>query len=74
MNDGIVIYHRVVHCSVCVPHNMPISEIEKLVSENSPTELGHSWSVSSSPTFSGVAPNPCQCEIDQARLHYLMVY
>jgi hypothetical protein len=59
-------------CSVCVPKDWPIEEIERQVNAESPTGLDHGWKVSDDPTFSSGQPNPCPCENDQSRLHYLM--
>jgi hypothetical protein len=61
-----------IHCSVCVPKEMPLRQIEDFVSRNYPTGLDHGWTVSKEATFAGGEPNPCRCGDDPDRLHYLM--
>lgn len=63
-----------VHCSVCVPKDFPISEIEANVNAANPTGLSHGWKVDDAPTFADGAGNPHPCEQFAAtRMHYLMV-
>lgn len=61
------------HCSVCVPKDMVRDEIVSEVNSQHPTGLDHGWSISDEPTFKAGEPNPCRCDQDASRLHYLMV-
>lgn len=62
-----------VHCSVCVPKDLPIKEIESVVNSENPTGLDHGWKVDDAPSFATGESNPHPCEQDQTRMHYLMV-
>jgi hypothetical protein len=62
-----------VHCSVCVNHNMTISTIEDVVNDENPTGTENRWHVDNAPTFADGSPNPHPCEREPFRLHYLMV-
>lgn len=74
MTKRVVIYSTgVCHCSVCAPGDMPIEEIVEQVNDRHPTGIESRWEHSSDSTFHGGAPNPCQCDLDGARMHYLMV-
>ncbi len=71
---GIEIYSvGLVHLSVCAPKDMSVAEIEAAVNADTPTGLSHGWKVDDAPTFAEGKPNPCLCENDGTRLHYLMV-
>lgn len=61
------------HCSVCVPAGMKREDIERGADLAHPTGLDHGWSISSDPTFRAGQPNPCICNADTSRQHYLMV-
>jgi hypothetical protein len=60
------------HCSVCVPKDMPRDEVERGANTAHPTGVTP-WKISDEPTFKAGEPNPCQCEGDSTRQHYLMV-
>lgn len=61
------------HCSVCAPKDMPPHEVEAGANIAHPTGLDHGWRVAGVSTFKGGEPNPCECNSDKSRLHYLMV-
>jgi hypothetical protein len=69
------IYSRgMVHCSVCVPKETPIADIEREVNEYNPTGIEPQWKLSTAATFITGQTNPCPCEqYPLERLHYLMV-
>lgn len=60
-------------CSVCVPNHFTIEEIEGVVNQENPTGISSLWKVSTDPTFKEGNSNPCPCEKDPDRKHYLMV-
>lgn len=73
-NHRVVVYtFGLCHCSVCVPKDMPRREVELATDIAHPTGLDHGWKIDPSPAFKGGEPNPCRCNKDESRLHYLMV-
>jgi hypothetical protein len=57
--------------SVCAPKDTPIEEIERVVSGQHPTGLDHGWQKSKD-SFRTGDPNPCPCNDDPERLHWLL--
>ena len=73
MKADVRIYSSgIVACSVCVNKDASIEDIEEEANKQNPTGLSHGWAVSKNRHFSGGETNPCQCENDPSRLHYLM--
>lgn len=64
-SDGLV------YCSVCAPKDMPIEEVTTEVNRQQPTGIASQWRLSEDKTFRGGEPNPCPCEADDTRIHYL---
>lgn len=62
-----------VHCSVCAPKKMTKVEIVKQVNARNNTGISSDWTISKEKTFKSGQPNPCQCDSDDERVHYLMV-
>ena len=60
-----------VSCSVCVPKGMPRVEIEKEVNSINPTGISSQWGISSE-AFRDGSENPCACDKDPDRSHYLL--
>jgi hypothetical protein len=58
--------------SVCVPEGMTVEEITADVNKLHPTGISSEWSIAADPTFHTGEPNPCVCENDPRRRHYLM--
>lgn len=58
--------------SVCAPLDMPIEQVEADTNSAHPTGLDHGWKLSDSPEFLGGQSNPCPCEHDPARQHWLL--
>lgn len=70
--SNIDIYLKgLIHCSVCAPKEMPVAELEAAVNTKCPTGIASSW-VRSELAFKSGEPNPCACNKDSGRLHYLM--
>ena len=60
-------------CSVCVPKDFAIEKVEQVVNMENPTGISSRWKVSKDVTFrDGITTNPCPCEKDPDRIHYLM--
>jgi len=57
---------------VCAPRGMRIADVVHEANIAHPTGLDHGWEVSPEP-FKGGETNPCECNTDPGRLHYLMV-
>lgn len=69
---GIVIYAKgLCNCSVCVPKNTPIEMIEKEVNIMNPTGISSQWKISKG-NWSDGSMNPCECDTDPERKHYLL--
>lgn len=70
----VTIYSRgLVCCSVCVPKDMTISDIEYHVNMINPTGIDSQWKISEDKTFADKEKqNPCECETAKDRLHYLL--
>lgn len=65
--------YGLIHCSVCVPKGLTKQQIEDAVNSTHPTGISSRWEVSNDATFKTGQSNPCICEQDSERLHYLMV-
>lgn len=70
--DVIVYASGIVACSACAPKTMDRAEVESQVNAKVPTGLDHGWSISPDEKFKSGQPNPCQCEDDESRVHYLL--
>ena len=73
MTDLLIYSNGFVHCSICVPEGMSVTEIESEVNLQNPSGTMNGWKVDAAPTFRGGAANPHPCERSPSRLHYLMV-
>jgi hypothetical protein len=58
--------------SVCAPKDTPIEEVEREVNGSHPTGIASPWRKSDDDAFSGGEPNPCPCNSDPERLHWLL--
>lgn len=61
-----------VHCSVCAPKDLSGPDVARGADLSHPTGLDHGWSVSSDTHFASGQTNPCQCEDDPERRHWLL--
>ncbi len=59
----------IVHASVCT--DLPVDEATARLNAEHPTGIESKWHPSAEPTFLGGQPNPCACEHDATRKHYL---
>lgn len=72
MNEVTIYTWGLCHASVCAPAGMTIAEIERQVNRELPTGIASPWKKDEAPTFANGASNPCPCEQDSARVHYLL--
>ncbi len=71
--NGVVVYRfGVVCCSVCAPQTVALDDVRLAVNMSHPTGIESRWEFSKDPTFAGGEPNPCPCNMDTRRIHYLM--
>lgn len=73
VSDSITIYAQgLISLSVCAPATLSVGEVEAEVNIQNPTGTDSPWRVSEDPTFRTGESNPCVCECDHDRLHYLL--
>jgi hypothetical protein len=60
------------YASACAEKDVPRDEVEAAVNGQCPTGISSRWAISSEPTFKDGQPNPCQCEQDHNRQHWLL--
>ena len=61
----------VVHCSVCTTKELSVKDVERRANVTNPTGIDHQWKVTEK-SFGDGKSNPCQCNEDPTRLHYLL--
>lgn len=72
LKDKAFIYGiGLVYCSVCVPKDWEPSKVENTVNAERPTGISSSWRLSKGCFKSGLS-NPCSCNEDADRVHYLL--
>ena len=59
------------YASVCVPKDMSIEDITSELNASHPTGISSNWELSKNTHFATGGTNPCECEHDSGRLHYL---
>lgn len=71
--SAVTVYSMgVVCCSVCAPADMDGDAVAAEVNRAHPSGTESGWSVSQDETFRTGQPNPCACEADPSRRHWLM--
>ena len=70
MNDLVIYSNGLCCCSVCTDIE-DLDELTRRVNEENPTGVESQWSISEDTHFRQGQPNPCQCEKDSNRKHYL---
>ena len=61
------------YCSVCADKNQSIDDITTELNDINPTGISSKWKLSEDKTFASGESNPCQCEHDSNRMHYLFI-
>lgn len=71
---GRVVPYLVGLCSasVCVASDVDADELERAMNMLHPTGISSPWKVADDETFANGSPNPCSCEQDASRTHYLL--
>ena len=72
VSDFNVYIWGLVHVSICGPKGAADEQVERAANRLHPTGLEHGWKLSKDPTFSGGQPNPCECDQDPDRRHWLL--
>lgn len=73
MSDKVEIYSSgLCRASVCAPATMAGDDVAKAVNTQMPTGIENRWKISDDPTFKSGQTNPCQCEQDETRKHWLL--
>ena len=71
--ENVDIYSKgIVACSACVPKDMSKEDIEQAVNAKLPTGISSQWKISEDEKFREGLTNPCVCEADSNKLHYLL--
>jgi hypothetical protein len=71
MNDDVEIYSEgLLSMSVC--SKLSPEETVARVNQINPSGTENGWQISSDKTFRQGASNPCVCEVDPDRKHYLL--
>jgi hypothetical protein len=69
----IVVYTAgLVAASVCAPKDAPVEDVEAAANAQHPTGIDSGWRKAADATFKGGEPNPCPCNSDPERLHWLL--
>lgn len=73
MSGAVEVYRAgPVSLSCCAPASMPIDDLTDEVNRQHPTGISSGWSFAvEDKTFATGQPNPCPCERDPDRRHYL---
>lgn len=72
VTDEIQLYGVGFVCiSACAPKDTPVEDVERVADREHPTGLDHGWRKADTP-FKGGEPNPCECNTDPERLHWLL--
>ncbi len=72
MTDVIIYGQGFIFTSACAPANLTADEVAAAVNAKSPTGISSAWLVSENPTFNGGESNPCPCNTDETRQHWLL--
>jgi hypothetical protein len=72
MSD-VEIYSSGLCCaSVCAPKDMEGDQVADAVNAKRPTGISSRWEISEDKQFKSGEPNPCTCETDPERRHWLL--
>ena len=72
-DNSIEVYAVGLCCaSVCAPASLPRGDVETMVNIMEPTGIGSGWQISEHATFKGGEPNPCPCQHNPERQHWLL--
>lgn len=63
--------HGLCHASACAPAELTAEQVSDAVNASHPTGIASRWQHAAEPFVSG-QPNPCACEQDADRRHWLL--
>lgn len=73
MTDRVHIYsYGLCYASACAPAEMGGGDVAEAVNAQMPTGIGSRWNISSDAAFKSGQSNPCECEHDKTRRHWLL--
>lgn len=71
-DDWHVYAAGIVAASICGPKGAARREVVQAANALFPTGISHGWTISKDKTFKGGEPNPCVCESDSSKKHWLL--
>jgi len=72
MNDVVIYAIGLCYMSACAPGTMAPEAIERDANLQQPTGISHDWRISKNETFLSGDANPCPCDKDPERKHWLL--
>lgn len=72
MSDVTLYSRGIVYASACAPKDMEGEQVAEAANGIYPTGLDHGWAISKDATFKSGETNPCKCDQDQSRRHWLL--
>lgn len=73
MTDTVNVYALGIVCaSVCAPEHLDAEQVADALNRQEPTGISSRWRVSDDPQFRSGQTNPCPCEQDSSRRHWLL--
>jgi hypothetical protein len=74
MSEKVEVYSwGLCHASACAPDNLDGEAVAEAVNAKLPTGIESRWQISDDETFKTGCPNPCLCDQDTSRKHWLLV-
>jgi hypothetical protein len=71
--EGVVMYSMgLCMASVCAPGHLDAEQVADAANIERPTGISSRWRVSDDPQFRTGQTNPCPCEQDSSRRHWLL--
>ncbi len=71
INKIVVYSNGICCCSVCVPRKFEKQDIEDLVNLKNPTGIESKWRISKE-NFKDGTKNPCDCNVESCKRHFLL--
>jgi hypothetical protein len=72
MSEVHIYANGIFSCSVCAPKDMAREEVERKVNLANPAGTQRGWLVSDDKAFASGESNPCTCDQDEGRQHWLL--
>jgi len=71
MSEALIIHEGLCYLTACAPKEMTGPEVEADIRRQAIAGTSAGWRLSDDRTFSGGQPNPCECDQDGSRKHWL---